>query len=114
MSAVDETWMAEPNLDDIDIGQVLQTLADPVRLQIVRRLAGVHESTCTALEMPVKVSTVSHHIRILRESGLVSTRLDGSARPSRLRRGDFERRFPGLLDAILHAPPANSRPSHEG
>lgn len=52
----------------------------------------MEESTCTALDLPVKVSTVSHHVNVLRHSGIVSTRLDGTARPSRLRRDDLERR----------------------
>ncbi|MEW9555535.1 ArsR/SmtB family transcription factor [Nonomuraea sp. NPDC050783] len=100
-----ETWMAQPDLDEIDVATVLQALADPMRLRIVRLLAEVEESTCTALDLPVKVSTVSHHVNVLRHSGLVSTRIDGTARPSRLRRDDLERRFPGLLSSILTATP---------
>jgi hypothetical protein len=53
----------------------------------------------------VKVSTVSHHMTQLRLAGIVSTRLDGTARPSRLREADLEARFPGLLNAILDAAP---------
>ncbi|RJL32833.1 ArsR/SmtB family transcription factor [Bailinhaonella thermotolerans] len=105
MTGSQETWLPQPDLDAIDVGTVLQALADPVRLQIVRALDAVGESTCSALDVPVKVSTVSHHVHILRRAGLVSTRLDGTSRPSRLRREELERRFPGLLDAILHAPP---------
>ncbi|MGE8490644.1 MAG: hypothetical protein ACN6OQ_19995 [Paraburkholderia nemoris] len=41
----------------------------------------------------------------LRLAGVVSTRLVGTARPSRLREADLEQRFPGLLDAILNAAP---------
>jgi DNA-binding transcriptional ArsR family regulator len=100
-----ETWMAQPDLDDIDVATVLQALADPIRLQIVRLLDQVGESTCTALDLPVKVSTVSHHIGVLRHSGVVSTRIAGTARPSRLRKDDMERRFPGLLPSILDASP---------
>ncbi|GAA3082734.1 transcriptional regulator [Streptosporangium carneum] len=103
-------WLPQPDLDGIDVGTVLQALADPVRLQIVRALDAAGESTCTALDVPVKASTVSHHMRSLRESGVVSTRLVGNARPSRLRRDDLERRFPGLLASILSATP----PSRDG
>lgn len=100
-----ETWLPQPDLDSIDVGTVLQALADPVRLQIVRSLGDLEESTCTALDLPVKVSTVSHHMHILRESGVVSTRLVGNSRPSRLRRADLERRFPGLLSSVVDATP---------
>jgi DNA-binding transcriptional ArsR family regulator len=103
-------WLPQPDLGTIDIGTVLQALADPVRLQIVQALDVIEESTCTALDVPVKVSTVSHHLRSLRESGVVSTRLVGNARPSRLRRDDLERRFPGLLTSVLNAMPPSSAP----
>ncbi|MCP2349994.1 hypothetical protein [Nonomuraea roseoviolacea] len=52
-----------------------------------------------------EVSTVSHHVTVLRQCGIVSTRIDGTARPSRLRRDDLERRFPGLLASVLPAGP---------
>ncbi|MBF8191447.1 helix-turn-helix transcriptional regulator [Nonomuraea sp. K274] len=100
-----ETWMAQPDLDEIDVATILQALADPTRLRIVRLLDQVEEATCTALDLPVKVSTVSHHVNILRHSGVVSTRIEGTSRPSRLRRDDLERRFPGLLSSILTAKP---------
>ncbi|MFD0382062.1 ArsR/SmtB family transcription factor [Streptomyces stramineus] len=77
-----------------------------MRLQIVRLLDSAGEGSCSTLDLPVKPSTVSHHLRALRESGLVATRIDGTARFSRLRRDDLERRFPGLLDAVLKAKPA--------
>ncbi|MDF5754699.1 helix-turn-helix domain-containing protein [Spongiactinospora sp. TRM90649] len=100
-----ETWLAQPDLDEIEIGTILAALADPIRLRMIHLLDELGESTCTALDLPVKVSTVSHHMNVLRHSGLVSTRLVGTARPSRLRRDDLERRFPGLLTSILAATP---------
>ena len=105
-----DTWLPQPDLATVDVGVVLQALADPIRLQIVRSLDAVGESTCTALDVPIKVSTVSHHMHILRESGVVSTRLAGNARPSRLRKQELEERFPGLLSSILAATPANPAP----
>ncbi|MGP3925182.1 MULTISPECIES: ArsR/SmtB family transcription factor [unclassified Streptomyces] len=100
--------MPKPDLAGVEIGVVLQALADPVRLQIVRLLDVGGEGSCTTLDLPVKRSTVSHHLRILRESGVVETRVDGNARYSRLRRDDLERRFPGLLKAVLEAAPADA------
>ncbi|HEY3681765.1 MAG TPA: metalloregulator ArsR/SmtB family transcription factor [Streptosporangiaceae bacterium] len=100
------TLLPQPDLDTVHVETVLRALADPVRLRIVRRLTEVEESTCTALDVGVKVSTVSHHMGILRESGLVSTRIDGTARPSRLRGEELRRRFPGLLDSVVGAAPA--------
>ena len=110
MRDLGDTWLPQPDLASIDVQTVLAALADPVRLRIVRLLDVVEESTCTALDMPVKVSTVSHHLGVLRECGVVSTRIDGNARPSRLRRADLERRFPGLLTSIVSATPPASGP----
>ncbi|WP_242107510.1 ArsR/SmtB family transcription factor [Luteimonas aquatica] len=99
----EDTWLPQPDLARIDIGTVLQSLADPVRLQMIRQLDALGEATCSELEMPVKISTVSHHMTQLRLAGLVSTRIVGTARPSRLRKAELEKRFPGLLRAVLRA-----------
>lgn len=105
-----ETWLPEPELDAVDVGTVLQALADPVRLQIVRLLDRAGEGSCTTLDVSVKRSTVSHHLRTLRESGLISTRLVGNSRLSRLRSDELEERFPGLLESILAARPPALQP----
>ncbi len=44
-----------------------------------------------------------HHLRILRESGLVTKRIQGAKGYARLRKDDVDRRFPGLLDSVLNA-----------
>lgn len=103
----EETWLPQPDLATVAVSTILQALADPVRLRIVKQLDAAGEATCTALDMPVKVSTVSHHMTQLRLAGIVATRLDGTARPSRLRKADLEKRFPGLLRAILAAAPTD-------
>ncbi|MEU0251407.1 metalloregulator ArsR/SmtB family transcription factor [Streptomyces sp. NPDC006184] len=109
-----DTWLPEPDLDEVDIGTVLQALADPVRLQIVRLLDSAGEGSCTTLDVPVKRSTVSHHLRTLRESGVVATRLVGNSRLSRLRRDELECRFPGLLTSVLTASTPQERRQHAG
>jgi DNA-binding transcriptional ArsR family regulator len=52
-------------LEIVDVEVILQTLADPTRLKIVRALDEVGEATRTTLDVPVKVSAVSHHLGIL-------------------------------------------------
>lgn len=49
-------------------------------------------------------ATVSHHYRVLREAGLISTVADGRKRVVTVRRADMEARFPGLLKAVLGRP----------
>ena len=52
----------------------LEILANPVRLQLLDMLARKEGEVCVCdLEaaVPVKQPTVSHHLRILREAGLI-------------------------------------------
>jgi ArsR family transcriptional regulator len=51
----------------------LRVLADPVRLQIVSLLGSTEEACVCDLTAPVGVSqpTVSHHLRVLLDAGLV-------------------------------------------
>jgi DNA-binding transcriptional ArsR family regulator len=91
-----------PATDDIDLATVLRTVGDPVRLAVVRLLADGRELTCTqvreAVGMPA--STLSYHLRLLREAGVTRSRPAGTERHISLRREDLERRFPGLLDVL--------------
>lgn len=57
-----------------DALEALEVLADPHRRQILRRLADGAVCTCTDLVAATGVGqpTVSHHLKVLREAGLVS------------------------------------------
>jgi ArsR family transcriptional regulator, arsenate/arsenite/antimonite-responsive transcriptional repressor len=59
----------------------LRALAHPTRLAMVQRLAGVEELCACDLGEAFDVSqpTISEHLRVLREAGLVRTRRDGTA-----------------------------------
>jgi len=50
-------------------------------------------------------STVSHHMKIMREAGLTPTRAVGRNRYVQLRRDDLDARFPSLLDSLLKSLP---------
>lgn len=95
----------EPERDDLRLAPIMHALSDPIRLALVTTCADGEEHNCTELDEVVGVqkSTTSHHLRVLRESGLTSTRQQGRTRLVRLRRTDLDARFPGLLDAILTA-----------
>jgi DNA-binding transcriptional ArsR family regulator len=51
--------------------------------------------------LDLQKSTVSHHLRILREAGLVEYRLRGRNKDARLRRSILDERFPGLIEGVL-------------
>lgn len=73
-------------------------LADPTRLRLVSLLAASGEA-CAACDLvePLGVSqpTVSHHLRVLRENGFVTTRRDG--------RWVYYSLVPGRLDVLSRA-----------
>ncbi|MBM0278759.1 ArsR/SmtB family transcription factor [Micromonospora tarensis] len=97
----------EPDLTAVPVTTVLTALADDVRLQIVRALAEGGESACGSLDFGVSKATRSHHLKVLREAGLTRTRAVGTSRLVRLRRDELDKRYPGLLDAVLAPrPPA--------
>jgi ArsR family transcriptional regulator len=66
--------------DAQQISDDLQILAHPVRLQILTILARSSSQVCVCdLEaaVPVKQPTVSHHLRLLREAGLIDCERHG-------------------------------------
>jgi DNA-binding transcriptional ArsR family regulator len=92
-----------PDRDDISLAGVLYALGDPIRLEIVRRLASETELACAALDLPVAKSTLSHHFKVLRDAGVLFCRKEGTQHMNSLRRDDLDARFPGLLDVILQS-----------
>ena len=94
------------DLAEIDVLTVLQALSDPVRLEIVRQLAGCTNESgllCGQIELPVKKSTASHHLKTLANAGVTAEREAGTYKYIRLRRAELEQRFPGLIDSVLSA-----------
>jgi DNA-binding transcriptional ArsR family regulator len=91
----------EPTRKELLLTAVLYALSDEIRMGIVRQLAAKGEQACGVFEVDRPKSSLSHHFRVLRESGIVSTRKDGKTLLNTLRREDLEARFPGLLKAVL-------------
>lgn len=92
-----------PDRKHISLAAVLYALGDPVRLEIVRRLATQGEHCCADFDFAIAKSTMSNHFKILRESGVVLTRKEGTQHINMLRTEDLEALFPGLLDAVLRS-----------
>src|SRR5215510_2356127 len=91
----------EPSRKELLMTAILYALSDEVRLGIVRQLAAKGEQPCRVFEVDRPKSSLSHHFRVLRESGVVSTRKDGKLLMNTLRREDLDARFPGLMKAVL-------------
>ncbi|GAA2251239.1 helix-turn-helix transcriptional regulator [Streptomyces amakusaensis] len=100
--------LTHPGRSDIELTAVFHALSDPTRLAIVRGLVGIEERSCGALGIPLSKSTLSHHLKVLRDAGVTHTRIEGTHRYMSLRREDLDARFPGLLDVALADDPART------
>ena len=90
-----------PPVEELSLPCVLHALSDPVRLIVVNSLASSGEQPCGTFPVPVAKSTLSHHLRVLREAGITRVREEGTLHYLSLRRADLDSRFPGVLDAVL-------------
>ncbi|MFD4192850.1 ArsR/SmtB family transcription factor [Amycolatopsis thermoflava] len=93
--------IAHPELDEITVDDVLHALADPTRRAIIRLLQAEGDRPCGTFGLPVAASTLSHHFRALRKGGLIRQYDEGRQRMNTLRTAELEKRFPGLVDAVL-------------
>jgi DNA-binding transcriptional ArsR family regulator len=93
--------MYHPDPQQITLSSVLYALGDPIRLAIVRQLAERGEQNCCDFDFAIARSTMSHHFKILRESGVVLSRKSGTQHLNSLRQQELNERFPGLLTAVL-------------
>jgi DNA-binding transcriptional ArsR family regulator len=68
------------------LDQSFAALADPTRRALIARLAE-GEATVQELARPFAISqpAVSRHLKVLEDAGLIETRIDGTARPRRLK-----------------------------
>ncbi|MEU7360122.1 MULTISPECIES: ArsR/SmtB family transcription factor [Streptomyces] len=94
---------SSPADNEIALPRLLGVLSDPTRLGIVRILSDGAERGWGQFSAPVAKSTLSHHLKMLREAGVTQTRQEGTRCYVKLRRDALEARFPGLLPALLSA-----------
>ncbi|QCT01106.1 ArsR family regulatory protein [Paenibacillus algicola] len=92
-----------PPLETIPYSKVLQALSEPNRIRMVRCLYHSGENNCTAYSnsLMLNKSTVSHHIKILREAGLIQGRIEGKEHIYSLRKEEMNEKFPGLLESLV-------------
>ncbi len=90
-----------PSIDQLCLSAILNALGDPIRLQIIKNLAGQSETTCACCNINLPKPALSHHFKVLRESGLIHVRIEGKQRFLSIRYDELEQRFPGLLNAVI-------------
>src|ERR1700678_3213913 len=97
-----------PSIKDISVEAILHALSDPVRVAIY---VGIFASECPqncsnflkVSEKNIPKSTLSQHFKALREAGLVRSERCGVEMRNTSRCAEIERRFPGLIKAIVNA-----------
>lgn len=86
---------------------VMKALGDPTRLDMIRLIASEREYPCTSLEsfLPVGKSTISYHVKILSQAGLISVRREGRFFFYALHRDTLDHFAPNLLDDLGRSRP---------
>ncbi len=92
-----------PNIDQMCLSTILNALGDPIRLQIVKNLSNQTETTCACCNIDLPKSALSHHFKVLRESGLINVRIEGKQRFLSIRFTELEEKFPGLIGSVIRS-----------
>jgi DNA-binding transcriptional ArsR family regulator len=97
-----------PSVEDVTVEAILHALSDPVRVAIFSDIA---KSNCSqncsnflnVSDKAIPKSTLSQHFNALREAGLIRSERQGVEMQNTSRCAEIEKRFPGLISAIVKA-----------
>lgn len=110
-----------PSIEDVTVEGILHALSDPVRVAIYSNIVGSEcPQNCSSFlkvsEKTIPKSTLSQHFKVLREAGLIRGERRGVEMHNTSRCTEIERRFPGLITAIVnaHSAQAGETPSGNG
>ena len=97
-----------PSIEDVTVEGILHALSDPVRVAIYSDIVAqerpqICSNFLTVHDKNIPKSTLSQHFRILREAGLIRSERHGVEMHNNSRHTELEKRFPGLVHAIVTA-----------
>jgi DNA-binding transcriptional ArsR family regulator len=97
-----------PSIEEVTVESILHALSDPVRVAIYADIVGSDCSqNCSNFlrvsEKTIPKSTLSQHFKALRDAGLIRGERRGVEMHNTARCAELDRRFPGLIQAILNA-----------
>src|SRR5271155_311234 len=97
-----------PSMNEVSVETILHALSDPVRVAIYADIVGSDCSqNCSNFlkisEKNIPKSTLSQHFKVLREAGLIRGERRGVEMQNTSRCAEIEKRFPGLIAAIVKA-----------
>src|SRR5450432_2443506 len=100
--------LVHPSVLDITVEGILHALSDPTRVAIFARIADSGcPSNCSSFltvgEKAVPKSTLSQHFNTLRDAGLIRSERVGVEMQNTSRCTEINKRFPGLVPAIIGA-----------
>jgi ArsR family transcriptional regulator len=90
--------------------KITKALADPTRFRILQRIANARERCCGELarDFPITQATVSQHLKVLTDAGLVEPRRAGQFNYYRMRCDVFDEYQRTLATALAGAPALSS------
>jgi DNA-binding transcriptional ArsR family regulator len=97
-----------PSVEDVTVEAILHALSDPVRVAIYADIVGQQCSqNCSNFlkvsDKAIPKSTLSQHFKALREAGLIRGERRGVEMHNTSRCAEIDKRFPGLIRAIVTA-----------
>ncbi len=97
-----------PSIEDVTVEAILHALSDPVRVAIFAQIVGSGcPQNCSGFaeisEKAIPKSTLSQHFKALREAGLIRGERVGVEMRNTSRCAEIDKRFPGLIMAIVKA-----------
>lgn len=97
-----------PSIEDVTVEAILHALSDPVRVAIYADIVGsACSQNCSSFlkvsEKNIPKSTLSQHFKALREAGLIRGERHGVEMRNTSRCAEIDKRFPGLIAAIVNA-----------
>src|ERR1700723_2908091 len=100
--------LLHPSLEDITVEGILHALSDPIRVAIYADIVAQEcPHNCSMFlnvsDKAIPKSTLSQHFRALREAGLIRGERRGVEMHTPSRCAEIEKRFPGLIRAIVKA-----------
>jgi ArsR family transcriptional regulator, arsenate/arsenite/antimonite-responsive transcriptional repressor len=108
---VDVTSSKAGPLDDTHAVRVLKALADPKRFRMVQEIAAAGELSCGQLaeHCPVSQPTISHHLKLLVDAGVVVVRNEGKHHFVSLNQALLQDLTGSLAARLLRSPAVSKR-----
>src|SRR3979411_1118822 len=100
--------LMHPAMEDVTVEGILHALSDPVRVAIYADIVGsVCSLNCSnflkVTQKAIPKSTLSQHFKALRDAGLIRGERRGVEMHNTSRCAELDKRFPGLIAAIVNA-----------